>query len=178
MKRGHGAVVASLLAAGALLWWCLEPSAVPPEPETQVIATAPAPVAPTAPAKDTVQIDYVDGVPIHPEGSHDIDADGMRPHAITPTHERIYRENNLIGNLNGAMDVKDVAGLRNLLRQYRDEYPEDAHVLQDGYELIADCIDRPGDAELRQKAQRYYDERLDSGLRRYIRRHCLEGASL
>jgi len=97
----------------------------------------------------------------------------MQPHAITPTHERIYHENNLIGDLNGAMDVKDGPGLRRLLKQYRDEYPEDAHVLQDGYELIANCLEQPN-ADNRAVAQRYYDEQLDSGLRRYIRRHCLE----
>jgi len=97
----------------------------------------------------------------------------MAPHPLTPQHQRIFRENNLIGDLNGAMDVNDAAGLRALLAQYREEYPEDAHVLQDGYGLIADCIERPG-TETRAAAQRYYDEQLDSGLRRYIRRHCLE----
>ena len=117
-----------------------------------------------------------DGVPIRPAGSADIDARGMVPHPITPTHERIFHENNLIGDLNGAMDVKDAAGLRRLLQQYRDEYPEDAHVLQDGYELIANCLEQPG-PETRSLAQRYYDDQLDSGLRRYVRRYCLEGAN-
>jgi hypothetical protein len=115
-----------------------------------------------------------DGVPVRPARSAEVNAEGRRPHAITPQHERIFRENNLIGELNGAMDVKDAAGLRALLKQYRDEYPEDAHVLQDGYELIADCLERPA-AATRAAAQRYYDEQLDSGLRRYIRRFCLDG---
>ena len=53
------------------------------------------------------------------------------------------------------MDVKDVAGLRTLLEQYREEYPEDAHVLADGYQLIADCLEHPG-AEIRAAAQRYF----------------------
>ena len=97
----------------------------------------------------------------------------MVPHPITPLHQRIFRENGLIGDLNGAMDVKDAAGMRRLLKQYREEYPEDAHVLQDGYELIADCLEQPT-AATRAAAQHYYDEQLDSGLRRYIRRHCLE----
>ena len=101
---------------------------------------------------------------------------GMLPHPITAEHQRIFRENNLIGDLNGAMDVQDAAGLRALLKQYRDEYPEDAHVLADGYELIANCLEQPG-PETRAAAQRYYDEQLDSGLRRYIRRHCLEGSN-
>lgn len=100
----------------------------------------------------------------------------MPSHPLTPEHQRIFRENNLIGDLNGAMDVGDVAGLRARLQQYREEYPEDAHVLQDGYELIADCLEHPG-AQTRAKAQRYYDEELASGLRRYIRRHCLQTLS-
>lgn len=97
----------------------------------------------------------------------------MQPHPITPTHERIFRENNLIGALNAAMDAKDGRELRRLLAQYRDEYPEDAHVLQAGYELIANCLEHAS-SENTALAQRYYDEQLDSGLRRYIRRHCLE----
>ena len=126
------------------------------------------------PQPETAPVNFSpEGVPIRPAGSAEVNAEGMLPHPITPQHERIFHENNLIGELNGAMDVKDVAGLRRLLQQYRDEYPEDAHVLQLGYELIANCLERPG-GETRAVAQRYYDEELDSGLRRYIRRHCLE----
>ncbi|HVY28145.1 MAG TPA: hypothetical protein VHB79_16420 [Polyangiaceae bacterium] len=166
------------LAALALLTllcvWLLRSSAPPPEmPDAREEAVAVPPAAPRA-AAETIAVDYSpDGVPIHPPGNANIDARGMLPHPITPQHERIFRENNLIGDLNGAMDVKDSAGLRRLLAQYRDEYPEDAHVLQRGYELIADCMESPG-PETRAVAQRYYDEELDSGLRRYIRRYCLE----
>jgi hypothetical protein len=99
----------------------------------------------------------------------------MVPHPITAQHERIFRENNLIGDLNSAMDNAEVAELRKLLAAYRDEFPEDAHVLQAGYELIANCQEKLT-PELRSQAQRYYDEELDSGLRRYIRRYCLESA--
>lgn len=127
------------------------------------------PLTPSAPVNASSE-----RVPIRPAGSAELDARGMQPHPITAQHQRIFRENELIGSLNGAMDVKDAAGLRRLLQQYRDEYPEDAHVLADGYELIADCLERPG-SQTRAAAQRYYDERLDSGLRRYVRRHCLEG---
>jgi hypothetical protein len=130
-----------------------------------------------APRQETTPVDFTpDGVPIRPVGSAEVEAKGMVPHPITPQHQRIFRENNLIGDLNGAMDVEDAAGLRRLLKQYREEYPEDAHVLQDGYELIANCLERLG-PETRAAAQRYYDEQLDSGLRRYIRRHCLEATN-
>jgi len=146
-----------------------------PELARPAMAKASQPLAtPARPARpDTVPVAFVDGVPVRPAGSPEINAEGMLPHPITPQHERIFHENNLIGDLNGAMDVKDVAGLRWLLKQYRDEFPEDAHLLQEGYELIANCLERPG-AESRANAQRYYDEELGSGLRRYIRRYCLE----
>ncbi len=115
-----------------------------------------------------------DGQPIRPAGGPtEVDTSGMAPHGHTPQHLRIFRENNLIGDLNAAMDNQRVPELRRLLQQYREEYPEDVHVLQDGYELIAGCQDRLT-PEKRAMAQRYYDEELDSGLRRYIRRYCLE----
>jgi hypothetical protein len=178
LRRRSTIALSCLLTAGALGWWFFRPSAVPAEPPAALRAPEPA-AAPDPVARgesQTVHVDFsTDGVPIRPAGSAKVNAEGMQPHAITPQHERIYRENNLIGSLNGAMDVRDAVGLRRLLQQYRDEYPEDAHVLQGGYELIADCLERPG-PETRAVAQRYYDEQLDSGLRRYIRRHCLEAS--
>jgi hypothetical protein len=168
--------LAALLAAGLAGLWLLWPTPVAPDlPGPAAVVDVPRPAQAPAPLDAaTSPADFTpDGIPIRPAGSAQVNAEGMVPHPHTPQHERIFRENNLIGNLNGAMDVKDATGLRALLKQYRDEYPEDAHVLQDGYELIANCLDRPG-AETRAVAQRYYDEQLDSGLRRYIRRHCLE----
>jgi len=168
--------LACFCALGALGWW-LRPAERPPELADRGLPT-PAPLV--APAHgplpsegETAPVQLVDGVAVHPAGSADVDATGMVPHPLTAEHARIFRENNIIGSLNGAMDVKDVAGMRRLLAQYRDEFPEDGHVLQDGYELIADCLEHPS-TQLRAKAQRYYDEELDSGVRRYIRRHCLE----
>lgn len=170
--------VAALLVLGALGWFMLRPSSVPPDLPGPAAAAPPPQPEHTAPPvhAETAPVNFQDGLPVYPAGSAQVNGEGMVPHAITPTHERIYRENNLIGDLNGAMDVKDVAGLRALLKQYRDEYPEDAHVLADGYQLIADCLEHPG-AETRAVAQRYYDEQRDSGLRRYIRRHCLEATN-
>jgi hypothetical protein len=171
---------AALLAVPCLfvLWWLLRDEPAPevagpglPLVEIPAAPAAPVPIPPEPPTmaatsdSEPTALRYADS-----EGPHE---PGTLPHPITPQHERIFRENNLIGNLNGAMDVKDVQGLRKLLAQYREEYPEDAHVMQDGYELIANCLENPG-PETRSVAQRYYDEQLDSGLRRYIRRHCLE----
>jgi hypothetical protein len=173
----RGSILAVVLAAAVVGWWALRTSAPPPDvPEPGLPVSAPDSPAQAREHRTEIEpVNFVGGVPVRPAGSAQLNAEGMLPHPLTPQHERIFHENNLIGNLNGALDVKDAAGLRRLVKQYRDEYPEDAHVLQDGYELIADCLERPG-AETRAVAQRYYDEQLDSGLRRYIRRHCLEGS--
>jgi hypothetical protein len=134
-----------------------------------VVQAPPKPSAAINPAavyKDEPDVHY------HPGGTAS-GAPGMLPHPITPQHERIFRENRLIGQLNGAMDVRDAKGLRRLLAEYREEYPEDEHVLQDGYQLVIDCIESPGEAS-RAAAKKYWETELASGIRRHIRRHCLE----
>ncbi len=110
--------------------------------------------------------------PATPDPEPAANDDRGHPHPITPAHGRIFRENNFVGGLNGAMDVKDAAGMRRLLARYRAEYPEDSLALQAGYELIADCLEHPG-AESEAAARRYYETETASALRRYVRRHCL-----
>jgi hypothetical protein len=96
----------------------------------------------------------------------------QQPHPITPAHERLYRENDFVGSLNSAMDVKDAARLRRTLAQYREEYPEDSLGLQAGYALIADCLEHPG-AATEAAARHYYETERASTLRRHVRKHCL-----
>jgi hypothetical protein len=187
-RRGSIAWCAALLAvpAACASWWLLRDAPVPELSARESAAprhAAEAPVRPAAPAVSVASPVRMgpardgdtmpDGIRIAPANSGQAHEEGMVPHPITEQHQRIFRENALIGQLNGAMDAKDARGLRALAAEYRDEYPEDSHVIQDGYELIAQCLEGITD-ELRGAARRYYDERLDSGLRRYIRRHCLE----
>lgn len=185
-RRRWGVGLTSVLVLGFLAWCLMSPSKavlgppehVEPAPAAEappVVAEAPPVVVARSPQRKSLAPTHPspEVLPSRPVGSDAVNRIGMPSHPYTAAHQRIYRENNLIGDLNGAMDVGDVAGLRRLLSQYREEYPEDAHVLQDGYELIANCLERL-DPETRAIAQRYYDEELDSGLRRYIRRHCLE----
>jgi len=177
-------------------WWVLRDAPVPELPARESASprhaadapasprlAAEAPVRPAAPAVSVASHVRIapardgdslpDGIRIAPANSGQAHEVGMVPHPITEQHQRIFRENVLIGQLNGAMDAKDARGLRALAAEYRGEYPEDSHGIQEGYELIAQCLEGVTD-ELRRAAQRYYDERLDSGLRRYIRRYCLE----
>jgi hypothetical protein len=151
-------------SGGAPLGLTPGPAREPPTPRPALVQTADAGSA--APAEPEV--------PIVPVRNDDPRPDGpMHPHPITPEHVRIQRENNLIGALNGAMDVNDGPGLRRLLGQYRDEFPDDPNLLQEGYQIIADCLEHPG-AVSRAVAQRYYDRERGSILRRFVSRHCLE----
>ena len=180
--RHRAVVTASLsvaLVAGLAGLWLTTRNEAPPEPTSA--AAAPAAVksraADIVPARLEPPLELAsDGIPIMPhEPTEAASEQPMHPHPHTPKHERIYRENNLVGHLNGAMDSKDVAGMRRLLERYRAEYPEDPNDLQRGYEVIVDCLERPGE-ETRGEAERYWRERKGSILRRYVRRHCLEAS--
>jgi len=147
-----------------------EPAAAPP-PATPPVAPrrvrAPAP----PPAADPDEVITSDGLPIMP--AHGEAAGPAHPHPITPQHQRIYAENRLVGALDGAMEVKDATGMRRLLDQYRREYPEDDNDLQDGYAVIADCLDHPGSAS-RGAAEHWLDAHNGSTLKRFVNRHCLD----
>ncbi|WP_437971240.1 hypothetical protein WMF04_18945 [Sorangium sp. So ce260] len=96
------------------------------------------------------------------------------PHPITPRHLEIQHENGLIALLNDAMSARNGARMRELVREARRAHPEDPSRLQDGYEIIADCLDAPGEAT-RAAAERYYAEHRASTVRRFVRTICLEG---
>jgi len=129
--------------------------------------------APPGPSVATLLV-AADAIPIMPRAPATPPAAGVvRPHPLTPAHARIYRENRLIGALNGALDVRDAAGMRRLLASYRAEYPEDPNALFEGYAIIADCLEHPGDVSAG-AARRYYARETASTLRRYVRRICWE----
>jgi hypothetical protein len=98
---------------------------------------------------------------------------GEHPHPITAEHRRIFEENDRVAALDGAMDRGDFMAMRRMNAAYRRDYPEDAHVLQRGYDLIADCLEQrtPGAIDA---ARRFWQTQRASALRRHVRRHCLE----
>jgi hypothetical protein len=170
------------LLLGFALWWgfhetktpvppepmpAIEPTRSPsPTPARAAVTASPVPTpAPSAAPQDA-------GLR-SPDPVDDSDAELRPSHPITPAHERIYRENNMIGAMNAAMDLGNIEELRRLNREYRREYPEDSHLMQEGYDIIADCMERRTAAN-RVAAQRFYDTQIASMLRRYIRIHCLQ----
>jgi hypothetical protein len=173
-----------LLAAWFLLRARAPEATKAPEAEDQAAASATTPPpfpprrtlrtqAPTPAAPEEVVVTS-DGLPIMPASPDAGRPDGpVHPHPITPQHQRIFAENRLIGDLNGAMDVKDAPAIRRFLEQYRREYPEDDNMLQDGYAVIADCFEHPG-AQTRAAAERWVQTHNGSTLKRFVNRHCLE----
>lgn len=108
----------------------------------------------------------------HPDDPHE---PGMLPHPMTEEHERIQSENRTIQALNDAMAFRDVTKMRELLVEYRRIDPSDIEFTQAGYEVIADCIEFPGDASLA-AAREFYDTQRHSPLRRFVRRICFENS--
>jgi pyruvate/2-oxoglutarate dehydrogenase complex dihydrolipoamide acyltransferase (E2) component len=139
------------------------PAAAPADGATSATATpTPTPTPTPADASATSSPVIADG------GTED-----LRPsHPLTPRHARIYRENNLIGAMEGAMDVRDGRGLRYLLQQYRSEFPEDPNQLQEGYGIIANCLEHPG-PETTAAGQQYFDRERGSTLRKFVARYCM-----
>lgn len=145
-----------------------EPAAAPPAPREapkQLVAVHPkeAPEASAEADEEPHEDDPPHNENATPEG---------HPHYITPQHERIFRENNLLGQLSGAMQVGDFIAMRRFNAEYRKDYPEDEHRVQEGYEIIADCLEEPTDAR-KARAERFWKTQRASIVRRYVRRYCL-----
>jgi hypothetical protein len=171
---GAGALV---LAVIALFWMFREPETTRAAPKS-TNAAPPAAELDLSVHKEPPPVQHElasDNIPVMAAGSVDhSNAEPRHPHPITPEHERNFRQLNRIAQLNGAMDLGDVDELRQLNRKYREEYPEQT-LYQDGYDLIADCLENRT-AATRAAAERYWSTQIASNLRRYVRRHCLEGS--
>lgn len=167
------ALVAWLVLRGRTEEAASAPAEQPAAPEADGRRLPPVPRTPPAPESKPYneEAHATDGVPIAPPRGEVVGQ--AHPHPITPQHERIYAENRLVGGIEGAMEVKDAKGMRRLLEQYRREYPEDDQELQDGYGVIADCIEHPG-AGPRAAAERWLDAHNGSTAKRFVLRYCIE----
>jgi len=123
----------------------------PPRAPEQPRATQQAPAADTAPTDDS---------PEH-------------PHPITAEHLALYRDVDLLDAAWQAARAGDFPRARALLDQHRREYPRPDDDLNEGLSLLVDCMQEPS-VGARDRAQRFYDTRTFSMMRRRIRHHCLE----
>jgi hypothetical protein len=183
-------VVVLALALGALVIaaaWLLWPRNFA-DPGPAFIADDTVPAAPRAPAPPPVLArdakhpavpaspEHVaaDGVGFMPPHEGDPMPPGpVHPHPISPRHQRLFAENRIAFALDDATDAKDVAAMKDLLAQYRREFPEDQWQLQDGYAVIINCLEHPG-PESRGAAERWLDQNNGSTVKRSVLRNCME----
>jgi len=183
---------AGVILLAALLFWPSSRKVPELTRRAQPTVTAPKPAEPEAPsAKPSApkQLVAVHQEAVHRKEAREASAEADEepdedppysenateeghPHYVTPQHERVFRENNLLGQLNGAMQVGDFIAMRRFNAEYRKDYPEDDHRVQEGYEIIADCLDEPTDAR-KARAERFWKTQRASMVRRYVRRYCL-----
>jgi hypothetical protein len=145
-------------------------AAAPPAPAVRARA-AKRPAVPASP--EHVAADGVGFMPPH-EGDP-IPPGPVHPHPISPRHQRIFAENRIAFALDDATDAKDVTVMKELLAEYRREFPEDQWQLQDGYAVIIDCLEHPG-PESRRAAERWLDQNNGSTVKRSVLRNCMEPA--
>ena len=152
-----------LAFASALLGDPVEaPSVRGAREEVAVSVAAPAPAPAAGPAS-------VEGVVTTVAAKSELAA--VHPHPITPAHERLRRQRNLVSRLDDAIDARDPDELRRALAHYQQEFPEEQRLL-DGYGIIAACLENAPSARV--EAQAFYDANRGSTLRRWVRRTCLD----
>jgi len=171
-KTSRAWLVAGALFLGALAIWLLSGAEKVPEPtqaETEEEAPADEPERQAAPAPPAPSASVTRPVAAPAPSREEFPPS----HPITEERQHLQRQNQYIQMLNDAMDLRDGPRLRELAKRFNDEGFVDTDKHGEGYLLIADCIEHPGEAS-RAAAQAFWDRERGSNLRRYIKRHCLE----
>jgi hypothetical protein len=96
-----------------------------------------------------------------------------RPHPITAQHVRNFRQVDLLDGAWGALQHHDFARARELVAKHRRDYPGQWEDMNEGLEILAECLERPS-PEILERAARFHRERTASMMRKRIRRYCLE----
>jgi hypothetical protein len=93
------------------------------------------------------------------------------PQQISPDHQRIRREGEILGTASDAVDLGDAGKLRLMAKTYRAQNFEGAEEIASGYEIIAECLDHPGPIS-KAPAKYYDDNHRASILRPFLRKAC------
>lgn len=125
--------------------------------------------APAAQERPAERLEHDESI----ENAHHEHEPGDPSHPITPDHLRIYRENAYGFAIDNAIQVRDVAAIRRMNAEYRKEFPRDDYVLQDAYDMIADCLEEKTPERVA-RARKFWQTRRSSRARRDLRRICLE----
>lgn len=95
------------------------------------------------------------------------------PHPLTPDHERLYRDVDLLHAADQAIEAGRFAEARALLAQHHRELPGMSVVEEEGLWLLTDCAELRSAANV-SRVQAFYDQHSASTVRRRLRRACLE----
>ena len=143
------------------------------------MAEAPRPRLPLPPAPQPVtrtpdEVTTSDGLPIMPPGANDPRPDGpVHPHPITPQHQRIYARTAWSASSTAPWTSRTCRRCGSCSRSTGATTRKTTTMLQDGYAVIADCLEHPGEAT-RAAATQWAETHRGSTLRRFVNRHCLE----
>ncbi len=96
-----------------------------------------------------------------------------KPHPISPEHVELHEELALFDQGSAALAARDADALRTVAGAHRTRYPDRNEDVAVGYDILADCLERPGPTTTA-RAQRFFDEETHSTMRRPILRTCLE----
>jgi hypothetical protein len=97
-----------------------------------------------------------------------------QPHPITPARAAFAAQSSLFLEIERALEARDVARVRQLLKQHEQEFADldEGADARQGYEAIAHCIESPG-ADSRANGERFVADHRASPLRRKVRHACL-----
>jgi hypothetical protein len=98
---------------------------------------------------------------------------GDPSHDMSPERMRAYRQNHFIGQIDGAILVKDYEGIRRLNAEYRAAYPDDDEPTRQAYDMIADCLEHKTPEPVA-RARKFWETKRSSRARRDLRKICLE----
>jgi hypothetical protein len=166
------ALVLVLLSIGAVSLWFTRmraPDSAAPEAPPSTAEERPSPLA-TPPEPGPLPGDRDTAPTASGEDRHQ---PGDPSHPITDEHRRLYRENNFIHTIDNAIMVKDYAAVRRMNAEYKNEFPKDEFVVQEAYEMIADCLEQKTPERVA-RARAFWEKRRSSRARRDLRHICLE----
>jgi hypothetical protein len=186
MSRARWVLAIGALSAGLGLWLVLTPPHEPAARAERVSVVdeapemaeqgAPSPARLTPVKAATLPRPAPNALNVVGPGPSDPHEPGMVPHPRDEARARLDAENRLIQALNDAMSFRKVKEMREMLVTYRQLDPQDIDKNQLGYQVVADCIESPGDASLA-AARAFYGKQRHSSLRRFVRRICFENKS-
>jgi hypothetical protein len=114
------------------------------------------------------------GIPAGTSDGPVASASARLPHPLTEEHLRRQQEVTEISQAYEALEARDFARARQLVREHRTTSVGRHHDdIDEGLSLLADCMERPG-SDTRGRAQRFYDEATYSTTRRRVKRWCLD----